>query len=178
MIIREVRTKDVPALSELARKTYAEAFGHSLKPDDLAAELEENRLEAYFRSAMNAETILVAVTGARLVGYIQLGDVRVNVDGRRPGEKDQAVNALYVHSALQGQGIGRALMDAAFESLRFQQARDIYIDVWDENRRAVDFYLNYGFKIVGKCDVITNGKYVGQDLVLKRAAVTRWQCGQ
>ena len=126
----------------------------------MAAELEENRSEAYFRSAMNVETILVAVTGDRLVGYIQLGDVRMDVDGRRPGEKDQAVNALYVHSAFQGQGIGRALMDAAFESPRFLQAKDIYIDVWGENRRAVDFYLNYGFKIVGKCDVITNPSFL------------------
>jgi hypothetical protein len=62
-------------------------------------------------------------------------------------------------------------MDVAFESPRFQQAENIYIDVWDENERAVDFYLRYGFEVIGKCDFIVDGKCLGQDLVLKRSSV-------
>jgi len=40
-------------------------------------------------------------------------------------------------------------MDAAFESPRLRQAENVYIDVWAENERAISFYLNYGFEIVG-----------------------------
>ena len=165
-MIREIRTSDLPVLSALACRTYTEAFGHSLTPDELAAELEQNRSEACFRAAMNVDTILVAIMEGRLVGYIQLGDVRMDVYGRKPGAKDQAVHALYVDSVFLGQGIGRPLMDAAFASPRLRQAENVYIDVWAENERAISFYLNYGFEIVGRCDFVVDGKCLGQDFVL------------
>ena len=141
-MIRDIQTNDIPALSALACKTYTEAFGHSLTANELAVELEQNRSEASFATAMDADTILVAVMESQLVGYIQFGDVRMDVDGQRSGEKDQAVHALYVDSAFQGQGIGRALMDAAFEHQHLRQAENVYIDVWAENEPAISFYLN------------------------------------
>jgi hypothetical protein len=40
MIIREATLQDAAPLSALARQTYADAFGHSMSPSDLAAHLE------------------------------------------------------------------------------------------------------------------------------------------
>lgn len=82
------------------------------------------------------------------------------------------MNAVYIHSDYQGQGIGRALMDAAFDHPRFAQAENIFIDVWEENTRALEFYLKYGFDTVGTCDVTVEGTVVGSDLVLMRSART------
>ncbi len=121
---------------------------------------------------MNNDTILIAIMNDKLVGYVQLSDVKIDIQGMKPGPNDQAVNAIYVQSDYQGKGIGRMLMDAAFEHPRFGGADNIFVDVWDENRRAVAFYLKYGFEIVGKCDVTVDGKVVGDDLVLMRPART------
>jgi ribosomal protein S18 acetylase RimI-like enzyme len=170
MKIRELQKGDIPELAELAAKTFTETFGHSFTPEELETQIRETKSETCFQSAMNGDTILIAVTDDRLAGYIQLSDVKVDVQGVKPGPNDQAVNAVYIHSDYQGQGIGRALMDAAFDHPRFAKAENIFIDVWDENKRAVDFYLKYGFEIVGKCDVTVDGKVVGYDLVLMRPA--------
>ena len=153
MYIRELQKDDIPALAELAAKTFTETFGHSFRPEELETQIRETRSEDCFRSATNSDTILVAIIDERLAGYVQLSDVKVDVQGVKPGPNDQAVAAIYIHSDYQAQGIGRALMDAAFEHSRFENADNIFIDVWDENRRAVAFYLKYGFVIVGKCDV-------------------------
>jgi ribosomal protein S18 acetylase RimI-like enzyme len=170
MNIREAKLDDVPVLAELAAKTYADAFGSSLPEDVLADELEQRRSIAYFRLVVNTDTILVAEQGGRLVGYVQLSEVRISlVGGQRPTEKDQAINALYVHSDFQGRGVGKALMDAAFDHPRFRRARNIYVDVWNENVRALSLYRNYGFRSVGECEVVIGGKSVGHDLVLKRS---------
>jgi ribosomal protein S18 acetylase RimI-like enzyme len=166
--IRELQKDDIPALAKLAAKTFTETFGHSFTPEELEKQIEETRSEPYFRSVTNGDTILVAIIDDELAGYVQLGDVNVDVQGVKPRPGDQAVNAIYIHSDYQGQGIGRALMDAAFEHPRFQKAENIFIDVWDENNPAVDFYLKYGFGIVGKCDVTVDGKVVGYDLALMR----------
>jgi ribosomal protein S18 acetylase RimI-like enzyme len=166
MNIRELQKGDIPALAELAAKTFSETFGHSFTAEDLERQVEETRSETYFRSVMDNDTLLVALMDERLAGYVQLSDVKFDVQGIKPGPSDQAVNAIYVHSDYQGRGVGWALMDAAFDHPRFKNAESIFIDVWDENKRAVDFYLKYGFEIVGECDVTVDGRIVGCDLVM------------
>jgi ribosomal protein S18 acetylase RimI-like enzyme len=168
MKIRELEHNDIPALADLAAKTFTETFGHSFTAEELEAQLKETRSEECFRSAIDTDTILLALKDERLAGYVQLSDVKVNVQGATPGPNDQAINAIYIHSDFQGQGIGKSLMDTAFEHPRFKKAENIFIDVWDENKRAVQFYLKYGFEIVGQCDVTVDNKIVGHDLVLMR----------
>jgi hypothetical protein len=45
--------------------------GPSFSASDLAPLLEETRSEAYFRKTMTADTILVAVEGTTIVGYVR-----------------------------------------------------------------------------------------------------------
>jgi ribosomal protein S18 acetylase RimI-like enzyme len=168
MMIRPLNDNDIPALADLAAKTFTETFGYSFTPEELETQLKETRSEEYFRSVIGKDTILLAIQGERLAGYVQLSDLKVEVQGIEPSPNDQAINAIYIHSDFQGQGIGKTLMDAAFDHPRFQKADNIFIDVWDENKTAVQFYLKYGFEVVGKCDVTIDGKVVGYDLVLMR----------
>ena len=170
MRIRELQLADIPALAALAAKTYAETFGHSMTREQLEAQVRETRSEACFRSAIQTDTILVALAGDQLAGYLQLGAVKGHIRGAQPGPRDIAVHAVYIHADHQGQGLGRALMDAAFDHPRCQQAENVFIDVWEENKRALNFYVNYGFKAVGACDVTANGEIIGEDLVLMRPA--------
>jgi hypothetical protein len=71
MVIRPARAEDVPTLSALARRTWADAFGEPLGADEPAAELEETRSESYFTSALQRDTVLVAESDGELVGYVQ-----------------------------------------------------------------------------------------------------------
>ncbi len=169
MDIRELREGDIADLSDLAAKTFIETFGDSLTPEELDMQLKETRSQEYFKNVLEEDNILVAVKGKDLHGYIQLSDVNLEVRGEvQPKKGDQSVHAIYVHSDYQGQGVGRALMDAAFDHPRFKTANNIFIDVWGENKRALNFYLQYGFTIVGTCDVVVDKKVIGFDLVLVR----------
>ncbi|MGE3800854.1 MAG: N-acetyltransferase family protein [Candidatus Kapaibacterium sp.] len=168
-MIRELHSEDLPELALLAARTYSETFGYSLTPEELEVEIKEHRSEAYFRSVIGNDTLLGAILDDKLVGYVQFGDVKVEVKGVQPGSDDRAVHALYVHSDAQWRGFGRLLMDAAFNHSQIRNARNIFIDVWEENRRALNFYLQYGFVEVGTCDVVVDGNIVGSDLVLMRS---------
>lgn len=168
MIIRRIERSDIPELSVVARKTYSETFGHTMASGELETELEATRSERYFNSILESDEILVAVIDGRLAGYLQICDVRYDPKSIEYTEKDQSIHAIYVHSDFQGKGIGRALMDAAFQHQRIKSAENVFIDVFEENVRAVNFYHSYGFKNVGHIDVVIDGKNVGQDLVLMR----------
>jgi diamine N-acetyltransferase len=171
LVIRPAGPSDVPALSELAKRTWTDAFGKPLSPEDLAAELEESRSEAYFTNALKETTILVAEEDGALRGYIQFGDVEVPEVEVRSG--DEGLRRLYVDTEAQGLGLGRRLMDAALDHPGLASADRIFLTVWEQNQRAIHLYESFGFKTVGTTTVRIADKEVGEDLVmvLDRTAV-------
>lgn len=168
MIIRPVRVDDIAALSSLASCSYAAAFGASMSAEDLAAQLKATRSEIYFRDAMLDDTILVAVIDDAIVGYVQLSDLRIPIENA--GAADQELFALYVSGERQGQGIGTSLLQAALAHERFVRAPRVYLDVWDENTRAIGLYARFGFIPAGRRDFVVDERVVGTDLVMLRKA--------
>ena len=153
----------MPALSALAKRTWSDAFGEGVSPDDEAAELEEARSESYFARALSEKTILVAESDGALVGYVQFGDVEIPEVDVQPG--DQGLQRLYVDTTLQRRGLGRKLMEAALRHSRLADARRIFVQVWDENERAVRLYQSFGFEKVGTT-TFTVGSEAMEDLVM------------
>ena len=161
--IRAAQEADIPALSVVARRTWAHAFGSSLSPEQLAAELDETRSEHYFRTALGVHTVLVAEVAGDLVGYVQFGDVTIPEVDAQPG--DRGLHRVYVETELQGRGIGRALMDAALSHPRLADAERIYLAVWTENEPAMRLYTSLGFRAAGTTRFTLGGEEV-EDLVL------------
>jgi diamine N-acetyltransferase len=161
--IRPAKLSDVPALSALAKRTWSDAFRDGISSDDEAAELEETRSETYFANALRQKTILVAEEDGALLGYVQFGGVAIPEAQAQPG--DQGLQRLYVETALQGRGLGRRLMEAALQHPRLEEAKRIFVQVWDKNERAVRLYESFGFQKVGTT-TFTIGSEVMEDLVM------------
>ncbi len=151
-MIRPARVEDVPALSDLARRTWLDAFGATVSPENAAAEADSGRSEERFRAALDEQTILVAEQNGGLVGYVEFDD----------GE----LHRLYVETALQGRGIGRALLDAALAHPRLACAERVLLQVWDENARAVRLYESVDFRRTGTRQ-FTIGDEVVEDAVFE-----------
>jgi diamine N-acetyltransferase len=162
-VIRPAGPSDLPALAELARRTWSDAFGGAVSPEDEAAEVAERRSESYFAAALDETTILVAESARVLVGYAQFGDVGIPEVVTRPG--DQEFQRLYVETALQGQGLGRRLVEAALRHPRLVEARRIFLQVWEENSRAVGLYESFGFRRIGTTTFAVGGR-VMEDAVM------------
>lgn len=161
--IRPATVDDVPVLSDLAKRTWSDAFGSSVSPEDEAAELEQTRSTAYFVDALQRDTILVAESMDALLGYVQFGDVDVPGVDVRPG--DQQLHRIYVNTALQGRGLGRLLMNAALRHPRLSSATRIFLTVWEKNERAVRLHESVGFRRVGTV-TFAIGSEVAEDLLM------------
>jgi len=161
--IRPATPSDVPALSALATRTWADAFGDGLTRADEAAELEHSRSETYFAAALHEHTILVAETDGELLGYVQFGDFAIPEVDARPG--DQELQRLYVDTALQGQGLGQRMLEVALEQLLLAGAKRVFLQVWEQNERAVRLYERFGFRRVGTTTFAV-GDEVMEDLVM------------
>jgi ribosomal protein S18 acetylase RimI-like enzyme len=155
---------DAAALSALAARTWSDAFGHSVSAEEEAVELEETRSETYFLGVLREQTILVAEANGVLLGYVQFGDVGIPEIEVRPG--DQELHRVYVDTDLQGQGLGRALMNAALEHPRLAKASRVYLQVWEQNEQARGLYESLGFHTVGTTTFTVGSGEVVQDLVM------------
>ena len=52
---------------------------------------------------------------------------------------------LYVHDQARGTGLGRALIEAAFECARARGCARVQLDVAEDNTRAIEIYRKAGF---------------------------------
>jgi diamine N-acetyltransferase len=161
--IRAAEEADLPDVSALARRTWADAFGSGVSAENLAAELETTRSEEYFRSGLARDTILVADVDGHLVGYVQFGDVTIPEVEVQPG--DQGLHRVYVETDLHGLGIGKELVNAALAHPRLAAARRIYLAVWEKNELARRLYESLGFRAAGTTRFTIGGEAM-EDLVL------------
>lgn len=66
----------------------------------------------------------------------------------------EGLEMLFVDNSSRGNGIGRALLNFAINSLGVK-----CVDVNEQNTQAIGFYQHFGFNVVGRSDVDGEGKF-------------------
>ncbi len=89
---------------------------------------------------------LLGAAGRELVGVCQLR-YRLCV---WTGADDCWLEDLFVRDEARGAGLGRALVDAAFERARVRGVRRMDLDVNEQNPDALGFYERMGFNLEPK----------------------------
>lgn len=93
-------------------------------------------------------TIFLAYRQDALVGYSLMREVST------PTEIGQSIKSIelarfYVDKAFKGTGVGNALMKECVAKARFKGKEVLWLGVWHENHRAIDFYTKWGFTKCG-----------------------------
>jgi ribosomal protein S18 acetylase RimI-like enzyme len=145
---------DLPALADVAGRTFPLACPPSTTPQDIAAFIADNFSQQRFRDylADPDRMVLTARDGSRIMVYAML------IRGV-PGDDDvqQAValrpavelSKMYVLPEGHGAGISAALMTAAVQHAGGLAAKCMWLGVNQLNRRAQRFYTKHGFTING-----------------------------
>lgn len=146
---RTATAADAPALADTGRRCFAETFGPSFPPEEMAIHLERH----FGQDALPAEylnpalTIRIAEADGAIIAYLK----RAPMDLPVPHEPAaQMIRQLYVLEPWQGAGIAAALMDWAAETARAEGAPALYLCVWEKGDRAIAFYRKHGFETVGE----------------------------
>ena len=150
--IRRCTSDDVGTVASLGARLFVQAYG-STHP--------EPELSRYLADAYSPETIAAAIDGDRssvfiaedpdgtAIGYAHIWETDefpAGVDGSHAFE----IVRFYVDAAVQGQGVGAALMIHCCAVAKRTGADVIWLQVWSEAPWAIGFYRRMGFSIVGK----------------------------
>lgn len=140
--------EDIPALSLMAGKTFWHTF---------TGQMPEEDLQAYIATAFSPErfltewqqsgnTFIIARYNEEWAGYAKLSTCR------RTERPEQApymeLERLYLLPAYQGKKTGARLMAYCIQHAREQAFDTLWLNVWEHNTAAMDFYRRWGFETV------------------------------
>lgn len=143
--IKEVNATEVRELQNVSRKTFSETFSsrntkenmdkyleEGLSLTKLSEELEDPNAEFYF-----------AFDQHKIIGYLKLnfGNAQTELkDG-----KAMEIERIYVLKEYHGKNVGQVLFEKAIEIASLQRCEYVWLGVWEENPRAINFYQKNGF---------------------------------
>lgn len=150
MTLRPATLGDLPAIMDLERRGF---------PTDAWS---EQTMGTEISSRHNA--YLVDVDGDRIVGY---GGVRA-----LQGSADSDIQTIALDPSFRGRGRGRALLRALIAIAVERGARELFLDVRDDNEVAQALYTSEGFRELGR----RPGYYQpeGVDAVVMRLDLRSW----
>jgi len=104
--------------------------------------IQDRHMESSFEPIEGASTLIACAQDGRRLGYIHL---RPSTDGVT-NEPCGYISLLATTEAAEGSGVAKRLMAAAEDWARGRGYRLLSLDVFADNRRAVNFYRRSGFK--------------------------------
>lgn len=164
--IHQIGLQDIEQLQAIGRQTFSETFAQSNSADNMAKYLEE----AYAHDKLSAEltdpnsVFYFAELDDKIIGYLKL-----NFGASQTELKDSKaleIERIYVAKAFHGQKVGQLLYDKAIEVAKEKKVDYIWLGVWEENQKALQFYKKNGFVEFDK-HVFVLGDDAQTDLMMK-----------
>lgn len=164
--IKPVQTADVAELARIGRQTFVETFASGNNPDDMADYLGKAFSEDQLSQEMGCPdtSFYFAKQDNDVIGYLKLnvGDAQTEkVEGRT-----LEIERIYVDARVQGAGVGKSLFEFALEQARQNGADAIWLGVWEDNAKAIEFYARQGFVPFGEHKFIV-GDDVQRDVLMR-----------
>jgi ribosomal protein S18 acetylase RimI-like enzyme len=159
--VRAARADDERALAALDRATWSTLTSPAPpRPPEWS----------FFREKVAFADVLVATVGGEVAGYVRLA----RATPLRAGDHVLTIAGLAVDPALQRQGVGSALLDAAAAEAGRRGARRLTLHVLASNEAARRLYQRAGFVVEGvlRGEFCLGGEFV-DDVLMARDLAAR-----
>lgn len=169
--IRLATIKDAERIADLSRKTFRETFAADNSKEDMDKFLNEQFTKGKLMMEVGQpeNIFLLAYLDDEIAGYAKLRD------GNRPDPLKEIpcleIARLYVLEDKMGHGVGGQLMRNALDIAEELDKKMAWLGVWEKNKRAIDFYLKFGFEKFGEWDFLL-GDDVQIDWLMKKKLET------
>jgi len=143
--IKKVTLSDIKDLQSIGRQTFFETFAEGNTESDMKKYLDENFSIAKLTSELiipDSEFYFASIHN-KVVGYIKLnfGEAQTELKDQKAVELER----IYVLKEYHGQKVGQILYDTALQIATRINAEFLWLGVWENNFRAINFYKKNGF---------------------------------
>ncbi|HET8572531.1 MAG TPA: GNAT family N-acetyltransferase [Edaphocola sp.] len=166
LLLKRLGIADLLPLQKLARLTFRETF---------TAQNTEENMRQYLSERLSAKALLAELSHPLSRFYMvlceeqPLGYLKLNFGSAQSEPEDTAameIERFYIYRQYHGWGVGQFLLDSALEVAKQEQVSYVWLGVWEENARAIQFYRKNGFSVFDKHRFIL-GNDVQTDLMMR-----------
>ncbi len=164
--ITQVKENDIEQLQLIGKQTFQETFSDKNSEEDmqkylneafsftkLTNEIQDNNTLFYFAKHNN-----------KVIGYLKLNHGKSQTELK--DDKAIEIERIYVLKDFYGKQVGQLLFNKAMEISLQKKANYIWLGVWEENPRAINFYKKNGFEAFDK-HVFKLGNDEQTDIMMK-----------
>lgn len=143
--IKKIGLSEIEELQKIGKQTFSETFSDVNSEENMNEYLEDKFSVQKLTSELtnpNSE-FYFAYTDDKILGYL-----KVNFAESQTELKDKnglEIERIYVLKEFHGHKIGQILYDKAVKIARNYDLNYIWLGVWEENHRALNFYKKNGF---------------------------------
>ena len=165
--IIKIDINDIKALQQIGRQTFAETFAESNSPENMTKYLEEAYADEKLTEELNNpnSVFYFAKADNQVIGYLKL-----NFGVSQTELKDNAaleIERIYVTKEYHGKKVGQLLYDKAINVAKDKMVNYVWLGVWEENKRAIQFYTKNGFMEFDK-HIFVLGNDAQTDIMMKK----------
>jgi ribosomal protein S18 acetylase RimI-like enzyme len=164
--LSKIAISDIPTLQNISKQTFIEAFAAVNTEANMTKYLEESlsiqRLTDEFMTAGSEFYFLE--NEQEIAGYLKLNFGESQTEPM--GENSMEIERIYVLKAYLGRGLGQFIFDQAIEIARKKHLTVLWLGVWEENHRALNFYKKNGLVEFDKHNFIL-GNDLQTDVMMK-----------
>lgn len=157
--ISRVRCDQVPELRDIIETTFLETFAHLNSAENIEIysiqAFTSEQISKEFRTE-NSFFFFVYNEGA-LAGYLKLNTEAAQTESEL--EDALEIERIYVRREFQGKKLGKALYEFSTQFASKKKAQWLWLGVWDQNDKAIEFYKRQGLSEFSKHDFM-----LGNDL--------------
>lgn len=164
--IRIININDLQTLQSISKQTFSETFASSNSKENM---------EKYLNEALSLEKLNEELNNPNSLFYFiednhtPIGYLKLNMGASQTELYDNTaleIERIYVTQAYQGKKVGQQLYEKAIQVAKEKEVAYIWLGVWEENHKAIQFYTKNGFTAFDK-HVFTLGHEAQTDIMMK-----------
>jgi len=165
--LRKVAITDVKQLQQIGTTTFSQTFSPYNTTENMNAYLEkEFAWEKLTAELNNPNSIFYfAILDENIIGYLKLNVGQAQTE--LTTENGLEIERIYVLKEYHGKKVGQLLFDKALEIAKDKNVEYTWLGVWEENTKAVHFYIKNGFSVFDK-HIFKLGNEEQTDIMMKR----------
>jgi ribosomal protein S18 acetylase RimI-like enzyme len=164
--IRKISFANLVQLQEIGRQTFTETFSSSNTEGNMKTYLEEGfSVEKLTAELQNPESeFYFASLNETVIGYLKVNFGQAQTETQ--DEKSLEIERIYVLQEFHGKKVGQLLYDQAIQIAKNKKVNFVWLGVWEENYRAIQFYTKNGFVAFGQ-HIFTLGDDEQTDIMMR-----------
>jgi ribosomal protein S18 acetylase RimI-like enzyme len=143
--IKRVTLNDIDHLQKIGKQTFYETFSAGNTEENMRKYLEDGFAIEKLTAELNNKSseFYFAVLDNHVIGYLKLNFGQSQTELK--DDKALEIERIYVLREFHGKKVGQLLYEKAMQIARQSDADYVWLGVWEENPRAINFYRKNGF---------------------------------